>query len=101
MCSKSHMILLMCTFRQRAYLATGVIYVARFVIVSESWNSASYLVFCFRLSIGSWAANPNSAANKNYFFQVVRASSAGTGPTQGTTATGMGPIGYLTNGNSN
>jgi len=41
----------------------------------------------------------HSAANKNYLFKLDRASSLGTAtvPTA-KTATGMGPIGMLTNG---
>ena len=55
-------------------------------------------IICSFKSIGIWNSNPNSAANKNYIFQIARSSSAGTGTTQGSTATGMGAIGYLTNG---
>lgn len=50
-------------------------------------------------SIGPWKSNPNSAANKNRILYFARNAAKGTGTIPSTkTSTGMGPIGYLTNG---
>ena len=54
-----------------------------------SFSSSSISVFIFL----------HSAANKNYLFKLARAPSMGTATVpSGKTATGMGPIGMLTNG---